>query len=95
MQTNDNKTAYDFAIEKNKIVIVNLFNEYNNNWTFKWTLKNKLQLKLWSTQNIKIATTIILCWRNSYLSTIPWDLIREYILPMTIDRRDTIKLLQQ
>ena len=65
--------------------------QYQANWTFKWTTADKLQLKLWSEQNIKVATTILLCQENSYLSKIPLDLIRAYILPMTIDRRDTIK----
>ena len=93
----NNKTVYDIAKEKNYTIAVNLLQQYKNNWIFKWNLKNNLQLKLWSIQNIQIATTIILCWKKSKsnLGIIPWDLIREYILPMTIDRRDTIKLLQQ
>ena len=74
---------------------VDILQLYDDNWSFKWTAKNNIQLKLWSAQNIKIATTIILCWRNSYLSTIPWEIIRDIILPMTIDRKDTVKLIKK
>ena len=92
----DDKTAldiaYDMAKKSGNFDMIDILQLYDDNWSFKWTAKNNIQLKLWSAQNIKIATTIILCWRNSYLSKIPWDLIREYILPMTIDRKDTIKL---
>ena len=97
IKNDDNKTVYDIAKEKNYTIAVNLLQQYKNNWIFKWNLKNNLQLKLWSEQNIQIATTIILCWKKSKskFCIIPWDLIREYILPMTIDRKDTIKLLQQ
>ena len=90
--TMTDKTACDIAKNLKNFDMVDILQLYDDNWSFKWTAKNNIQLKLWSAQNIKIATTIILCWRNSYLSTIPWDLIREYILPMTIDRKDTIKL---
>ena len=87
----NNKTAYDIAVEKNNKIAVDILKQYQDNWTFKWTTADKLQLKLWSAQNIKVATTILLCQEKSYLSKIPLDLIRAYILPMTIDRRDTIK----
>ena len=59
---------------------------------------NNIQFKLWSEQNIQSVRDIHTFWKGIKESTIgklPWDIIREYILPMTIDRRDTIKLLQK
>ena len=87
----DNKTAYDIAVEEDNKIGIDILKQYQANWTFKWTTADKLQLKLWSEQNIKVATTILLCRKKSYLSKIPLDLLRAYILPMTIDRRDTLK----
>tara|TARA_Y100000992_G_C21158049_1_gene439585 strand:- start:46 stop:804 length:759 start_codon:yes stop_codon:yes gene_type:complete len=99
IKNNNGKTALDIACDMAKksgnFDMIDILQIYKDNRSFKWTAKNNIQLKLWSAQNIKIATTIILCWRNSYLSTIPWDLIREYILPMTIDRKDTVKLMNK
>ncbi len=92
MENKEKKTVFDYAKYK---YVKKILQQYKDNWTFTWIAKNPIQLKLWSEQNIKIATTIILCWRNSYLSTIPWEIIRDIILPMTVDRKDTVKLIKK
>ena len=95
IKNNDNKTVYDIAKEKNNTIALNILQQYKDNWIFTWTLKNKIQLKFWSKQNIKSVRDIHTSWkgdkhRQSFFSKLPWELIREYILPMTIDRRYTI-----
>ena len=72
--------------------------QYKDNWTFTWTAKNCIQLKLWSTQNIQSVRDIHTSWRRdkqSGFGNLPWVIIRDIILPMTIDRKDTVKLIKK
>ena len=62
--------------------------------------KNNIHLKLWSTQNIQSVRDIHTSWkgdkhRQSNFGKLPWEIIRDIILPMTIERKDTIKLINK
>ena len=74
--------------------------EYQANWIFTWTAKNPIQLKLWSEQNIQSVRDIHTSWKGdkdhqSGFGKLPWVIIRDIILPMTIDRKDTVKLIKK
>ena len=94
----NNKTAYDIAVENNNTLAICILQEYQANWTFTWTAKNPIQLGLWSTQNIQSVRDITKYWEEhdqSGFGKIPWEIIRDIILPMTIDRKDTVKLIKK
>ena len=50
----NNQTAYDFAVYTNNQIAVNIFNEYKNNWIFKWTAKNKFNLNYGLNKTLKL-----------------------------------------
>tara|TARA_B100001989_G_scaffold239333_1_gene203476 strand:- start:1922 stop:2881 length:960 start_codon:yes stop_codon:yes gene_type:complete len=100
MRNRFGKTAYDVAVEFDNKIGVKLLQQYKDNWTFNPKIDIQLQLKLWSTQNIQSVRNIYTSWKGdkhqqSGFGKLPWDLIRDIILPMTIDRRDTIKLIKK
>ena len=92
MENKEKKTVFDYAKYK---YVKKILQQYKDNWTFTWTAKNPIQLKLWSEQNIQSVRDITKYWEEheqSGFGKLPWEIIRDIILPMTIDRKDTVKL---
>ena len=94
----NNKTAFDIAVEKKNKIAVNILQQYKDNWTFNPKTDIQLQLKLWSEQNIQSVKDITKYWEEheqSGFGKLPWEIIRDIILPRTIDRKDTVKLIKK
>ena len=95
MKNKEKKTVFDYAKYK---YVKKILQQYKDNWIFTWTAKNRIQLKLWSEQNIQSVRDIHTIWRRdkkSGFGKLPWEIIRDIILPMTIDRKDTVKLIKK
>ena len=98
MKNKEKNTVFNYAKYK---YVKNILQQYKDNWIFTWTAsKNRNQLKLWSTQNIQSVRDIYTCWngdrkQQSRFGKLPWEIIRDIILPTTIDRKDTIKLIKK
>ena len=100
MKNHVNETAYDIALKKNNDSTMKILQKFKDNWIFNPKLDIQLQYKFWNIQNIKSVRNIYTSWKGdkhqqSGFGKLPWDLIRDIILPMTIDRRDTIKLIKK
>ena len=61
--------------------------------------KIDILLKLWSNKIYNQLEIFTKCWNgdmnNLGLVNSPWEIIRDIILPMTIDRKDTVKLIKK
>ena len=93
-----NQTAFDIAVKKNNRSAVKILLQYKDNWIFNPRTKKINQLLLWSEKNIQSIKDITKYWKKYKHSTfgkLPWEIVRDIILPMTIDRRDTIKLMNK
>ena len=88
----DGDTIFDeYNIDEN--LLYNL-HTYKNNWIFE---ANKFNFNLWSEENIQSIRYIHTVWngdqeQQSGFSKLPWDILRDIILPMVVDRKDTVML---
>ena len=75
--------------------IKDLLDQYEQNQLFTWTESKPLQTNLWSTKNINTAFNFILCHKKDKdeesIGKIPIDIIRDIILPLAIDRKDSVE----
>jgi len=98
IKNKDNDTAFDIAVKMNNRSAVNILQQYKDNWIFNPRTKKINQLILWSEKNIQSVRDIHTSWREdkqSGFGKLPWVIIRDIILPMTIDRKDTVKLIKK
>ena len=100
MKNHVNETAFDIALKNKNDSTMKILQKFKDNWIFNPKLDIQLQYKFWNIQNIQSVRNIYTSWKGdkhqqSGFGKLPWDLIRDIILPMTIDRRDTIKLIKK
>lgn len=100
MKNHVNEMAYDIALKNNNDSTMKILQKFKDNWIFNPKLDILLQYEFWNIQNIQSVRNIYTSWKGdkhqqSGFGKLPWDLIRDIILPMTIDRRDTIKLIKK
>tara|TARA_Y100000591_G_scaffold330616_1_gene362115 strand:- start:8 stop:1666 length:1659 start_codon:yes stop_codon:yes gene_type:complete len=98
IKNKNNKTAYDIAVKENNKLAICILEQYKANWIFNSKIDIDSPLKLWSEQNIQSVKDIYTIWRRyekSGFGKLPWEIIRDIILPMTIDRKDTVKLIKK